>query len=377
MTTGDVVHVMTGLEVGGGEMLLLELCREDMRHGWSPAVASLISDGPMRERFAEIGVQVMGLGMRRGNWSMPGLVRLVRLIRRQRPRIVQGWLYHGNLAATAATWASGVFPRPRLAWGILNSFPDFTCYPPRLHRAVRVSAKLSPFIDGIIYNSRVALEAHQEFGFCSRRMQLVSNGIDLDKFHFDPVSRAATRRSLGLPDDAVVVLAVGRNDPMKNWEGVLAAAEAVADRNIWLVAVGEGTERLPPGTQRCLLGRRDDMPALYSAAEIFMLASHFGEGTSVALSEAMACGLPVIVTEVGDNGLVARDAGFVVPPRDADALKHALLKLASNPLLRLHKGQAARAQADLGFGAAWLHASICGFHDSLLDEQVHTRRQPI
>ncbi len=377
MTAGDVVHVMTGLEVGGAETLLLELCREDIRRGRSPFVASLMSDGPMRDRFAQIGVQVVGLGMRRGNWSMPGLVRLARLIRRQRPRIVQGWLYHGNLAATAAAWVSGVFPRPRLAWGILNSFPDFTCYPPRLRRAVRVSAKLSPFVDGILYNSRIALEAHQQFGFRSRRTQLVSNGIDLDRFRFDPVSRAAVRRSLGLPDDAIAVIAVGRNDPMKNWAGMLAAADAVADRNIWLVAVGEGTERLPAGPQRCLLGRRDDMPALYSAAEIFMLASHFGEGTSVALCEAMACGLPVIVTEVGDNGLIARDAGIVVPPRDVDALKQALLELASNPLLRLHRGKAARAQADLGFSAASLQASICSFHDALLDEQVEARRQRV
>ena len=149
MTTSDVVHVITGLEVGGAEMLLLELCREDIRYGRTPSVASLMSDGPMRDRFAKVGVQVIGLGMRRGSWSGPGLLRLVRIIRQKRPRIVQGWLYHGNLAATAATWASGVRPRPRLAWGILGTLPDFTCYPPRLRRAVRVSAKLSPFIDGI------------------------------------------------------------------------------------------------------------------------------------------------------------------------------------------------------------------------------------
>jgi glycosyltransferase involved in cell wall biosynthesis len=370
MTSGGVVHVITGLEIGGAEMLLLELCREEMRTGRALAVASLISDGPMRERFARVGVDVVGLGMRRGQFLAPGLARLVQLIRRVRPSIVQGWLYHGNLGATAATWLSGIFPRPRLAWSILGALPDFACYPPRLHRVVGVGMKLSPFVDGILYNSQVALEAHREYGFRSRLTQLASNGIDLTRFRFDPTSRAAARKALGLPDDAITVIAVGRNDPMKNWPGMLAVTEAAADRKIWLVAVGEGTEILPAGPQRRLLGRRDDMPALYSAADIFMLASDFGEGTSVALSEAMACGLPVIVTDVGDNGAIADDAGLVVPARDADALALALATLADDPALRAGAGKVAQARAAARFGVDWLYASFNSFHDALLKQAL-------
>jgi glycosyltransferase involved in cell wall biosynthesis len=375
MTTRGVVHVITGLEIGGAETLLLELCREEARRGGEYCVASLISDGPMRERFAEIGVDVLGLGMRRGEFFAPGLVKLVHHIRHVRPRIVQGWLYHGNLGAAAATWLSGILPRPRLAWSILGALPDFSCYPPRLRRAVGVGTKLSPFVDGMIYNSRVALDAHREHGFRSRLTQLISNGIDLEKFRSEPVLRAATRRALALPDDAVVVIAVGRNDPMKNWPGMLAASAAAADRKVWLVAVGEGTEHLPPGPQRRLLGRRDDMSALYSAADIFMLASHFGEGTSVALSEAMACGLPVIVTEVGDNGEVARDAGVVVAPRDSDALERALRELAGDPGLRARAGKAAQARAAARFGVDSLHSSFGRFYDALLGQSC-TRGGP-
>ena len=374
MTT-RVVHVITGLEIGGAEMLLVELCREEARRGGEYSVASLISDGPMRERFAQIGVDVLGLGMKRGEFFAPGLVRLVRYIRHVRPRIVQGWLYHGNLGAAAATWLSGVVPRPRLAWSILGALPDFSCYPPRLRRAVGVGKRLSPFVDGIIYNSGIALDAHRKYGFRSRLTQLISNGIDLKKFRFDPALRAATRRALALPDDAVVVIAVGRNDPMKNWPGMLAATAAAADRKVWLVAVGEDTERLPPRPQRLLLGRRDDMSALYSAADVFMLGSHFGEGTSVALSEAMACGLPVIVTEVGDNGEVARDVGLVVPPRDGDALERALRKLAGDPGLRARAGKAAQVRAAARFGVDLLHAGLCRFHDALLEQSV-TRSRP-
>jgi len=112
------------------------------------------------------------------------------------------------------------------------------------------------------------------------------------------------------------------------------------------------------------------MPALYSAADIFMLASHFGEGTSVALSEAMACGLPVIVTEVGDNGAVALDAGLVVPARDADALVQALSRLAGDAALRARAGKAAQARAAARFGVDWLHAGFSSFHDALLEQSL-------
>jgi glycosyltransferase involved in cell wall biosynthesis len=331
----------------------------------------------MRERFGRIGVDVVGLGIDRGKSFVPGLARLVRLIRRARPRIVQGWLYHGNLVAMAAAWLSGVFPRPRVAWRIHGALPDFACYPPGLRRIVGLGAKLSPFADGILYNGQAALEAHRQLGFRSRLTQLFTNGIDLTRFGFSPDSRSATRRELRLPEDAVVVIAVGRDDPMKNWPGMLAAADAAADRKVWLVAVGEGSERLPPGPQRRLLGRRDDMPALYSAADIFMLASHFGEGRSVALSEAMACGLPVVVTGVGDNGAIARDAGLVVAPGDADALALALLKLAGDPSLRAHAGKIGQARAAARFGVDGLHASFSGFYDTLLGEPFSCGQQAI
>jgi glycosyltransferase involved in cell wall biosynthesis len=137
-----------------------------------------------------------------------------------------------------------------------------------------------------------------------------------------------------------------------------------------LVAAGAGTERLAPGPRRILLGPREDMPALYAAADIFMLASDFGEGTSVALSEAMACGLPVVVTEVGDNGAAAAGAGIVVPPRDPGALARALADLAADSAMRARAGSAARARAVARFGVDRLHASFCGFYDGLLAEPL-------
>jgi glycosyltransferase involved in cell wall biosynthesis len=92
------------------------------------------------------------------------------------------------------------------------------------------------------------------------------------------------------------------------------------------------------------------------------------EGTSVALGEAMACGLPVIVTKVGDNGAVAGDAGFVVPARAAAALAAALAALAGDAALRARTGKAAQVRATARFGVDWLHAGFSSFYDALLGE---------
>ena len=162
---------------------------------------------------------------------------------------------------------------------------------------------------------------------------------------------------------------------MKNWPGMLAAAEA-AGHDVWLIAVGDGTERLPAGPRRRLLGRRDDMPALYAACDIFLLASDFGEGTSVAQIEAMACALPVVVSDVGDNGRVAEGAGLVVAPRDAAALARALAQLVADPALRARAGQAAAACAFARFGADRLYAGVAEFHDALLAGSPARGRSP-
>jgi glycosyltransferase involved in cell wall biosynthesis len=359
----SVLHVTTGLEIGGGEVLLLTLAEAARRRGQEVGVVSLMADGPMRRRFEAAGIPLDTLGMRRGVPSISGLIRLIRLIRRRRPAVVQGWLYHGSIAATLALILSGRRGRTRLVHGIYGSSIDFGAYGRRVRLGFRLAAWLSHRADALVYNTRVGADYHRAQGFAARDVRIVENGIDLDRFRTTPEARAETRHELGLAGDEVVAASIARLDPMKGWDRLLRVTERIP--GLRLLAIGSGTESFPPHPSRLLLGAREDVPRLLGAADLFVIASCFGEGTSVALTEAMAAGLPVVVTDVGDNARLAEGCGRVVGAADEAGLARAIGELVADPALRAAAGAAAaaRVRALCGIDAAFeayrrLHAGL-------------------
>jgi glycosyltransferase involved in cell wall biosynthesis len=320
-----VLHVTTGLEIGGGEVLLLTLADAARARRQTSIVISLMADGPMRRRFEAAGIVVHDLGMRRAVPSLGGLLRLIGLIRHYRPDVVQGWLYHGLIAATVALYLSGRRHRTRLIHGIYGSSIDFSRYGARLYWAFRTAAWLSRAADAGIYNTVIGARYHREQGYRYRREVVIANGVDTNRFRPRPEIRAVRREQLGIGPDEIVLISIARVDPMKGWDRILAVTERIP--GIRLLVLGQGTEAFSPHPSRILLGAREDVPELLAAADVFVLASLFGEGTSVALTEAMAVGLPVVVTDVGDNAVLAAGCGVVVSSDDSDALQQSIAEL--------------------------------------------------
>lgn len=335
-----VLHVTTGLEIGGGEVLLMTLADAARARSHNSIVVSLMGDGPMRRRFEAAGIVVHDLGMRRAIPSVSGLVKLIGLIRHYRPDIVQGWLYHGLIAATAAVYLSGRRKKTRLIHGIYGSSIDFSSYGARLYWAFRAAAWLSRAADAGVYNTMIGAEYHRKQGYRYRQETVIANGVDTDRFRPRPEVRALSREQLGIRADEVVLISIARVDPMKGWDRVLAVTERIP--GIRLLVVGQGTEAFSPHPTRILLGARDDVPELLAAADLFVLASLFGEGTSVALTEAMAVGLPIVVTDVGDNALLAEGCGESVSASDEAGLERVLTSLVTDPARRAVLGDAAR-----------------------------------
>lgn len=358
------LHVATGLGIGGAEALLIEVVNESLSRGDQPVVASLRNGDPLAKELRERGVQVHELGARADRLNLRALFRLAQIIRRHDSQIIQAWMYHANVFCYLACLMAARRPSKSLLFGIFNAQTDFTTYGASTRLVAKLGAFLSRRVAGVIYNAERAAHDHQRAGYSSARTLTIRNGVDTVRFQTDQQARKLIRDELSIPHDAVVAIVAGRVHPQKDWPGTLAGLRNVQEA--YVIAAGMGTEALPEQDRLIRLGIRRDMPALYAAADFFVLASAFGEGTSIAMAEAMSCGLPVIVTDIGDNARYAQAAGFVVPVGDPDALTRQARLLAVDAQLRAELGRQARQCALSEFSRAASYQPLFEFYDRLV-----------
>lgn len=202
----------------------------------------------------------------------------------------------------------------------------------------------------VAVSSRVTTELQDIYQVPSSRIRVISNGIDLNRFQADPLSRQAIRREFKIPDDAKLLLFVGHEFARKGLAHAIGALDRLGD-DVWLLVVGSDSpapyRKLTQRAQDRLLfaGARSDMPALYSAADVFVLPTAY-ETFSLVCMEAMACSRPVLATPVGGIEEYLRDGvnGFQIKA-DADDIAAKLTAVFSDPELMARMQQGARATA--------------------------------
>jgi glycosyltransferase involved in cell wall biosynthesis len=348
-----VLHVINDLDVGGAERMLAKLVSGNDRARIRHTVVSLLPPGRVAEEIRAAGVAVASLDMRPGTISPGALARLVRMLRIERPHIVQSWLYHADLLATIAAPLSRV---PALVWNVRCSDMDFSHYPRSTSLVVRLLARLSGRPAAVIANSEAGRTAHEQLGYRSRRWLVIPNGFDTDLFRPDPNARIELRRELGLTAEIKLVGMLARFDPMKDHATFLTAAArlAAARDDVHFVLAGRGIERTNLALAACtansvlagrlhLLGERADSARLFAALDLATLTSAFGEGCPNAVGEAMACATPCIATDVGDTATMIGSAGRIVPPGDSTALAVGWAEMLALPATaRASLGKAAR-----------------------------------
>lgn len=360
----NIVVIITNLATGGAEMMLHKLLQSIDRNRFQPRVISLMGKGEVGPRIEALGIPVHALGMRRGIPNPLVVLRLARMLRRLQPDVVHTWMYHSDLLGGLAARLAGC---RSVVWCLRHSNLAKTANKRSTLAVVKVCAWLSGWVPRqIVSCSHRARQVHAAVGYVDEKIQVIPNGFDLGRFVPDAAARARVRAELGLTHDAPLVGVVARYDVQKNHLGfVQVAAQVLAQLpQVHFVLAGTdvdgGNAELQaaiaahPGlaAHMHLLGRRDDVPQLMAALDVLASPSH-GEAFPNVLGEAMACGVPCVVTDAGDSAEIVGSTGRVVAVGDMDGLAREMVVVLRQPAAEraaLGRQARARVQAEYEIG---------------------------
>ncbi len=331
-----IVFLVRSLNYGGAERQLTLLSKGLRQRGHDVVVVVFYSGGPLEKELVDAQVRVRPLN-KRGRWEVFGfLIRLIQVLREERPDILHGYLHDANLMTMIPKFLTLC---TKVVWGVRCSHIDLRQYDWLAWVEFKVNCWLSILPDAIIANSHVGRDYHLALGYPAEKTVVIPNGIDTERFRPNPLARRRIREEWGIKEQEELIGLVGRLDPMKDHPVFIEAAALLAKRRseIRFVCVGGGPDEYRAELQRhakqlgledrlLWVGIREDMPAVYTALDI-AVSSSYGEGFANVIGEAMACGVPCVVTNVGDSARVVADLGEVVPPKDPAALRDAIERL--------------------------------------------------
>jgi len=323
--------LIRSLNIGGTERQIIELVKGLDSNHFDITVGLFYNEGALIEEIKSMPrIHVVSLN-KSGRWDIIRFVlRFIKLLKALQPDILYSFLPDANIVGLIAGRLSGV---KRIVWGVRASNMDVSRYDWLASTSLRLSTFLSRFSDTIIANSFAGLRFHKDIGYKTERMKVIPNGIDTKLFKPDHPSDFRLRGEWGIDEKTVSIGLVGRLDPMKDHTTFLQAVKIFDQKecSVRFVCIGDGKEpykseihslcrRLGLNGSLIWAGERYDMIAVYNAMDIVTSSSSFGEGFPNVIGEAMACGVPCVVTDVGDSAIIVGETGIVVPPKDPQAL---------------------------------------------------------
>lgn len=311
-----ILYIITGLGLGGAEKVVADLADQMILRGHDVKIAYLTGDILVRPTSGKIEIIYLGLNSGINFW--PSSKKYRRLITTYQPDVVHAHMVHANIFARLNRICSKI---PKLICTAHNSNEG--------GKFRMLAYKYTNFLSD--FNSNVSQEATQSFidqkAFHKKNLKTIYNGIDLRKF----------KKDLNITNmEKTSCLSVGRFNDQKDYPNLLHAIAIIKNKisNIHFQIVGDG--ELRPNIERLieelelkeyvsLLGRRNDIPALMSQADYFILPSSY-EGFGLVVAEAMACETFVIATDCGGVKEVMGGHGILVPPKNSIALAEAIIR---------------------------------------------------
>ena len=331
-----VLHLITGLGVGGAELQLRSILQHT-RH--DADVITLYNPGPVADMIRSDGSQVRNLGMTR-NTELSALLRLRRMIRDGGYDVVHAHLYRSQIYGRPAAWLAGT----PVVLSTEHSIGETHLERRKMTLGVRaLYLATERFSDATIAVSAAVHDRMAKWGVRPRRMTVIPNGVDLGRVAFDPAARDRIRAEFGLGEREYVIGVLGRLDPNKQFDMVIEAAAPLLGASARLLIVGNGDERahLEEVAARCgvagrvvFAGERHDVAAMLSAIDLFV-ASSKQETFGLSVLEALANGAPVLYTTCPALDGLGVDRAVQVPST-AEGLREAMAaELRSGPRERV------------------------------------------
>lgn len=313
--------------------MLYKLLKNSKNDGIQPVVVSLTSLGFYGEKIRGLGVPVYALSMRKFHFPVK---KYAEIIRKHDINVVQSWMYHANFFSVVCK--PFVSHSIKYVWNIRTSFKYKSNKKTLTRLLIKLSAKLSKYVDGIVNNSKESQRQHHGIGYFKRNDIYIPNGFDTKIFKPNRFIYIDFRNKHRLKVDAKIIMNVSRFHPVKNHKGFLVVASLMKkwDSTIQFVLAGEGcdkgNEELVTLIKKHDLSRHVTMLGIVEsknilpAADLYLSCSH-EEGFPNIIGEAMCCGVPCVSTDVSDCKLIINNFGEVAKVGSYKELSESCLRV--------------------------------------------------
>ena len=331
-----ILHIIVSLSSDGAQIMLKRLIESDSKSAPDTIVVSLTSLDGIGKSLRDQGVMLHALNMSSALGFPAAIWRLVKLIRKYKPDIVQTWMYHADFLGGLAARMAG---NKNIVWGVHTSFLSIrtSAGTIMLRKACALLSRWVP--KKIVLVAESAKKTHVSIGYDESIMVVIPNGFDFSCFFTTKENRILSRESFSFFEKDFVVGCVGRFHPDKGQKNFIKAAAIVARThlNVKFLLVGRGCDssnsklmgwlnRYSMEDRCILLGERKDVAGCLAAMDVFCMPSRF-ETFPVALGEAMLMGLPCVATDVGDTAILTGDTVILVSPQDEQSLASGILRV--------------------------------------------------
>jgi glycosyltransferase involved in cell wall biosynthesis len=320
MKSFSILHIITGLKVGGAENALHRLIvnsPKELKH----EVLCLTKGGAMHEVFLESNIKVITLDFKKAFFN--SLFSLIKLIRAKNPDVVQTWLYHANLIGGIAAKIIGV---KVIIWGLRGTAIPQSVF--SIHSfIIRIGSFLSYIIpSAIVCNANTVSDFHVQKGYSKNKIDIINNGFNIH--NETPNKKKLLNEIVGLDSNSLIIGTIGRYDKLKDYPNMINAFSIIMKEfpNVHMLMIGRGLDISNSELMSMLsnsldiskvhlLGEKSQISEYLNIMDIFCLSS-CNEGFPNVVAEAMLMRVPCVVTDAGDASSLISDIGILVPVED-------------------------------------------------------------